>query len=67
MMRLDEFLAMPDEEKREWLNESVKYIYDLTEEEMENDKRELLNFSSLLSFKDLTINTPDGDYYTKGE
>lgn len=67
MMPLDEFLAMPDEEKWEWLNESVKYIYDLSEEEMKNDERELLNSSSLLSFKDLTMNTPDGDYYTKGE
>ena len=64
MMKLEEFLALSDEEREDWLNESVKYIYDLTEEEYEEQKRAEMMDSQKLPFGMLTAHTPVGYYRT---
>lgn len=64
MMKLDEFLAMGNEERAEWLAETVKYIYDLTEEEYEEQAKEEMEEAVELPFAELSIDTPVGYYHT---
>lgn len=62
---LEDFIAMSSEEKHEWLAETVKYIDDLTEEETEKwYEASLAEFPDELSFEDITLDTPCGNYHT---
>ena len=64
IMKLDEFITMDSEEKAEWLAETVKYIYDLTEDEYIDQARKEAKEATKLPFAELTLNTPIGYYYT---
>ena len=64
IMKLDEFLAMNNEEKDEWLAETVKYIYDLTEKEYMEQSKEEIKKAVKLPFDKLNMDTPVGYYHT---
>lgn len=64
LMKLDDFLALSDKEKMEWLETSVRYIDDLTENDFMAALEEDMKNSNKLAYADLTIDTPVGYYHT---
>lgn len=64
-MYLKDFLAMSPVEQREWLDETVKYIDDLTEEETyEWYDKMFEEYHALLPYKDIKLETPVGAYHS---
>ena len=64
MMKLDDFINMSKEERANWLDESVKYIDDLSEKDCNSFFDDDIAKSKCLDYANLSLDTPDGFYHT---